>query len=182
MPQQIESHESDGELTLHTGRAGIGSKVGHDLTIRVGTWSATAAREDGGAVTSVKVVADLSSLEVLRGDGGLKPLSEKDKKTILSNAMDTLSVKSHPTAVFQAEGLQLSDGSSEVAGRLTLAGKERPQQMKVTVKQDGGRARVQVTCEVVQSEFAIKPYSGMLGALKVRDMVEVRADFSATAG
>jgi hypothetical protein len=33
-----------------------------------------------------------------------------------------------------------------------------------------------VTTTVIQSEFGIKPYSAMLGALKVLDPVEIRAE------
>ena len=33
-----------------------------------------------------------------------------------------------------------------------------------------------VTTTVVQSSFGVKPYSAMLGALRVRDAVEVRAE------
>jgi hypothetical protein len=35
---------------------------------------------------------------------------------------------------------------------------------------------VQASCELTQSDFKIKPYSEMRVGLKVRDMVEVRAD------
>jgi len=38
------------------------------------------------------------------------------------------------------------------------------------------RPRGTVTTTVVQSGFGIKPYSAMLGALRVRDAVEVRAE------
>lgn len=182
MTSPFVASQRAGELTLHTGRSGIGSKVGHDLTLRVAEWSATAGVADGGVVTSVRVTAQLRSFEVVRGDGGLKPLTDKDKKTILSNALDTLSTQGHPEAIFEADGLQLSTGTAVVSGRLALAGATRPQDMQVSVELVGGSARVQVRCEVVQSAYGVKPYSGMLGALKVRDMVEVRADFSVAIG
>lgn len=181
MSLQINAGPSAGTLTLQTGRAGIGSKVGHDLTLRVGTWSALAEVEDSGHVSSIRVVAALPSLEVLKADGGLKPLSDKDKDAILSNALSTLKARIHPEAVFEADGLQLSAGNTRVTGQLSIGGATKPQQMDVTVTMSGDRADVQVRCQVVQSQFGIKPYSGMLGALKVRDMVEVTAEFSASS-
>lgn len=178
MTSQLEIDQRNGELTLHTGRAGVGSKVGHDLTLRVGRWSAQAALEDTGTVSRLRLVAVLSSLEVLRGDGGLKPLSDKDKRTILSNAMDTLKATAHPELVLEADGLSVGEGSSRVEGQMTLAGARRPQVVDLTVTRRDGRVGVTARAEVVQSQFGIKPYSGMMGALKVRDAVEVRAELS----
>ena len=40
----------------------------------------------------------------------------------------------------------------------------------------GSRPRGTVTTTVVPSSFGVKPYSAMLGALRVRDAVEVRAE------
>jgi len=47
-------------------------------------------------------------------------------------------------------------------GDLTIAGQTRPISVSVP-----GRL------EIVQSEWGIKPYRGLMGALKVRDEVEV---------
>jgi len=170
--------QSAGDLTLHTGRAGVGSKVGHDLTLRVGQWSGVAQLADDGTVSGLRVTAALHSLKVLRGDGGLKPLSEKDKGTILGNAMDTLKVKAHPDLVFEASGLALAEGQSRVTGTVALAGATGPQDLELTVAREGTAVRVQAHGELVQSAFGIKPYSGLLGALKVRDTVQLRADLS----
>ena len=42
--------------------------------------------------------------------------------------------------------------------------------------------RYLATTSVVQTQFGIKPYSGFLGALKVRDAVEVRAEVALPDG
>lgn len=162
-----------GDLTLHTGREGVASRVGHDLTLRVGRWSADLEVGADGRATSVRVVADLASLEVVRGDGGLKPLTDKDRRTILDNALETLDAARHPELVFEVDGLSVGEGRSTVDGTLALAGRTAPQSLDVVVASGG--TSVTVTGEVVQSAFGIKPYSGMLGALKVRDAVELRA-------
>jgi len=178
MSTVLEVDQSAGDLTLHTGRAGLGSKVGHDLTLRVGQWSGVAELADDGTVSALQLTAALRSLEVLRGDGGLKPLSDKDKGTILSNAMDTLKAKAYPDLVFEASGLTLAEGQSRVTGTVALAGATGAQDLELTVAREGNVVRVQAHGELVQSAFGIKPYSGMLGALKVQDTVEVRADLS----
>jgi polyisoprenoid-binding protein YceI len=167
---QIHADQSNGELTLHTGRQGVGSKVGHDLTIRVGRWSAEATL-DGTVLFDLRVVADLTSLEVVKGDGGLKPLTDKDRKTILSNAAETLSTRKNPELLFQSSGPHRMEGTTSLSGDLTLAGTTRPHDLEVVVSP----GTVSIRGDVVQTDFGIKPYSGLLGALKVRDLVEVRA-------
>jgi polyisoprenoid-binding protein YceI len=144
----------------------------------VGRWSAEATLEDGGTVSRLRLVAALDSLEVLRGDGGLKPLSEKDKKTILGNAMQTLKGTAHPELVLEASGLQVGEGRSRIDGQMSLAGETGPQTMDLAVTRLDGRIAVTAHAEVVQTAFGIRPYSGMLGALKVTDAVEVRAELS----
>jgi polyisoprenoid-binding protein YceI len=171
MPSEKIVDQTAGEITLHTGRQGVGSAVGHDLTLRVGAWSATAQLDQQGRATGVRVVAQLASLEVVRGDGGLKPLSDKDRRTILDNALRTLKATQHPELVFEATGLALGEGRTRVEGTVSLAGSSAPQTVDVVVS----AASLTATAEVVQTAFGIKPYSGMLGALKVRDAVEVRA-------
>ena len=61
-------------------------------------------------------------------------------------------------------------------GDLTIAGATRPAELTVMIGLITGRPRGTVTTTVVQTDFGIKPYSAMLGALRVRDAVEVRAE------
>ena len=178
MTTQVMLDQAAGQLTLHTGRAGVASRAGHDLTLRLGKWTARAEVEADGTVRTVRLVALLPSLEVVRGDGGLKPLSDKDKSTILGHAAETLRTKQHSEVVFEASDVRLAEGQSTLTGTVTIAGVSQPITLELTV-QDTNRVRVRG--EVVQSAFGIKPFTGMLGALKVRDMVEVKADLTLPA-
>jgi polyisoprenoid-binding protein YceI len=65
-----------------------------------------------------------------------------------------------------------------VVGDVTLAGTRQPQQLDVVVARGERGSTISVRGELVQTAFGIKPYSGLLGALKVRDMVEIRAEVS----
>jgi polyisoprenoid-binding protein YceI len=176
MSDRIRLDQENGQLTLHTGRQGVGSKVGHDLTILVGQWSGEATA-DGNVVFDLRVVADLTSLEVVTGDGGLKPLTDKDRRAILSNAAETLGTRAHPELVFVSAGPHRTDGTTTLTGEVTLAGVTKPQELVVMVT---GRT-VLVRGGLTQSHFGIKPYSGLLGALKVRDMVEIQAEIELPA-
>lgn len=177
MSSSISLDQSNGELTLHTGRQGVGSKVGHDLMIRVGRWSAEAT-VDGTTVFDLRVVADLTSLEVVKGEGGMKPLSDKDRTTILGNALETLKAKAHPELVFVSSGPHATETATTIPGEVTLAGATQPQQLDVVVTRTSTGGSVTVYGELVQTAYGIKPYSGLMGALKVRDMVQIRAEVS----
>ncbi len=163
-------------LTLHTGRQGAAAKVGHDLVLGVGAWNGTVTL-DGTTVTALRVHAETSSLTVLEGHGGLKPLSDKDKAKIESEATATLkSATVELTVATAVDGV----GQGALVGDLTIGGKTQPFTLQFETTLDGGAARVQAHGEIVQTAFGIKPYSAMLGALKVRDLVEVRIEVTAT--
>ncbi len=65
------------------------------------------------------------------------------------------------------------DGVLRVEGDLTLLGATRPIALDVAVADDGAiRGDVVIT----QSDWGIKPYSTLFGALKVSDEVELAID------
>jgi len=140
---------ADATLTVKTYREGVAAKVGHDLVIVVTNWSAKIG-DDGAVVLS----ADPRSLEVREGLRGAKPLSDRDRREILKN----IEQKVLGTQPIEFRGT--ADG-----GELTMAGATRPVTIERTA--DGGRATL------TQSQWGIKPYRGLMGALKVRDDVEV---------
>ena len=64
-------------------------------------------------------------------------------------------------------------GRLVVEGDLTLAGQTRPIAAELAMTDDG---HVTGAIAVTQTTWGIKPYRGLLGALKVRDDVEVVID------
>jgi polyisoprenoid-binding protein YceI len=149
-----------GSLEVHTYREGVAAKVGHDLVIEVTTW---AASDDGGVL---ELTADPRSLVVREGRRGVKPLTDKDRasirKTIESDILGTQEIAFRSTSV--------DDGN--VKGELTIAGRTQP--VEFDLQREGGRVRARVP--VVQTRWGIKPYRGFMGALKVRDDVEIVLD------
>ncbi len=172
----------DGTLSLHTGRAGAVSKAGHDLTLQISQWTATATMSESGELRHLRVVALVGSLQVIRGEGGLKPLSDADRATILSNAQSTMKAAKHPEVVFETEGVVQDPATARLSGHITIAGVSRPLAVDVAHERAGDHIRARATAAITQSEFGIRPYSAMLGALRVRDMVEIRADLTVPTG
>ena len=60
-----------------------------------------------------------------------------------------------------------------VRGELSLAGASRSVSFGLETTDDG---HLTGTLPLIQSEWGIKPYRGLMGALKVRDAVEIVVD------
>ena len=158
---------TEGTLSVRTGVEGAAARMGHRLVLAVEQWSATVDL-DGGEPVAVTLRADLTSLKVRSGSGGVTPLTPVDKQVILRNAAKTLDVQKHPEVLFRGE----VQPGFVVVGELAIHGESRPLQAEIEVVD--GRARGSIP--VVQSDFGIKPYSLMLGQLKVADAVVVEID------
>ncbi|HVE45429.1 MAG TPA: YceI family protein [Acidimicrobiales bacterium] len=159
-----------GSLTVHTFRAGMGAKIGHDLVLEAKKWSGTVNVDaDNPSASSVEVTVDLSSLEIVSATGGVKPLSDKDRVDIAKNIEKTLDTGKHPNVTFKSTSVSGSEPTVTVNGDLTIKGQTKPATLTVTANGD----KLTGKTSVVQSEFGIKPYSAMMGALKVRDSIDL---------
>jgi polyisoprenoid-binding protein YceI len=162
---------ADGSLRVHTYREGVAQKVGHDLIIDVGGWKATVEVGDDGSPAAISLEVDPASLQVLEGHRGVKPLTDKDRAEIRSN-IDQKILLGRPIA-FTSSAVDHRGGRLTARGELTMAGATRPASFELQVEDAG---RVHGTLSVTQSEWGIKPYRAFMGALKVRDSVEIVLD------
>jgi polyisoprenoid-binding protein YceI len=161
----------NGTLQVRTYREGLAQKVGHDLVIDVGKWEAAAEVREDGTISAVQLNADPHSLQVREGLHGVKPLTDKDRADI-RKTIDEKVLGGRPIA-FRSAAVEPGDGGLTVRGGLELAGTRRSASFELRVAADG---RVRGTLPVPQSAWGIKPYRGMMGALKVRDTIEVVLD------
>jgi polyisoprenoid-binding protein YceI len=169
----------DGRLVLRTYRTGLAAQAGHDLQLEFTRWSGELERGDDPSAGRLKVTIDMGSLTVREGTGGVRPLTDRDRREISSTARKTLGTDRNPEATFVAEKFAPdSAGGGTIDGTLTLNGQARPLRLQVRRVGDG---HYRATASVVQSQFGIKPYSGMFGALKLRDAVDVEAEVDVPA-
>jgi YceI-like domain len=155
-------------LRIRTGRTGGAAKAGHDLLIEVESWQATLDREAQPALT---LTADSRSLRVLEGTGGLKSLSDSDKKDI-KKTIDEEVLKGCAIE-FRSSEVQEVPGGLTVRGELSLGGRHAPVTFDLALGDDG---RVTGKASVTQTAHGMKPYSALFGALKVADDVQVEID------
>lgn len=167
---------SDGELLLHTGVAGRAAKLGHRLTIAMQRWQATVQwAEDEPVRAELTVTVD--SLEVLQGEGGVKSLSGPEKALVRSNALKSLDAARFPEISFEADTIDQRPDGYRLAGTLRIHGKAREQVIDLRADDLGDTWRMAADAAVRQSDFGVKPYSLLMGSLKVAD--EVRVSFTA---
>ena len=132
--------------------------------------SVTACGADAGGVAAARVSAelDLGSLEVREGSGGVKPLSDGDRREIKKQIGNILGTG---TASFTSSRIvKVGVSGGAVEGTLTINSTAQPARLQVT---EAGSGRYRGTATVTQSAFGIKPYSGFFGTLKIKDEVGV---------
>ncbi|MGA4670648.1 YceI family protein [Propionibacteriaceae bacterium Y1923] len=157
------------DLLLRTTSEGRMAKAGHNLTLVVRDWTATVVVGDSPETTSLRVVAQLGSLSVREGHGGLKPLSDGDRAQIEKNAASSLGVSANPELTFTSTAIAGAWDKAKMEGTLTLGARNEVQQFDIEATEAGFR----VSGTITQTRYGIKPYSLMMGALKVGDEVAV---------
>jgi len=170
----------NGRVVLKTGRAGLASRAGHDLTIEVTRWSAEVQvpDEEAGGVTAATVQADLDlgSLEVRSGTGGAKPLSDRDRADIKKQISGILGTG---TASFASSKIvRVGSSGGAIEGTLTFNGQSEPVRLQVSESEPG---RYRGSATVIQTALGIKPYVGFFGALKLKDEVGVEFEVNLPA-
>jgi len=163
---------SDGELLVRTSVAGRASKMGHRLTIAMRSWQATVRWSDDVPVAA-QLTVDVDSLEVLRGEGGLTPLSGPEKILVRSNALRQLDVRRFPQICFEADSIERSQAGYRLAGPLQIRGKTRAHVIDLRTEDLDEVWRLTTQAVVRQSDFGVKPYSLVMGSLKVADDVTI---------
>ena len=164
----------NGRILVKTYREGLAKAIGHDLVIEVGRWSADVTVGEDPEDTTITATAQVDSLDPIEGVGGVKPLSDDDKSEIKKNVRKILT---SPDISFQSSSVKVAGNSATVSGGLTVNG--RAEVVDVQLTESGGK--IQGSFSVLQTRWGIKPYTAMLGALKVADRVDVEFEVNAPA-
>jgi polyisoprenoid-binding protein YceI len=159
-------------LVVKTYREGLAAKAGHDLIIEVRQWGATLEVGEDLSRSSLQLHADARSLYPREGLRGVKPFTDKDRDEVRKN-IDEKVLGGEPISFRSSAVEAAGDRRLSVRGELTIRGQSRLAGFELSVGADG---HVTGTAQLVQSEWGIKPYRGLMGALKVRDSVEVVFD------
>ena len=154
-----------------TFREGALSAVAHDLLLRVtafelaidATAKAVSARFDAASLRVVSALRDGRPLP-----DALRPRDAREIEA--SIAVAVLRADRFPEIRFASTEVRRRDDGFDVRGALTLAGVTRP--LELSASRAGGRLLAEVT--VSQPAFGIRPFTAMLGMIRVKPDVLVR--------
>jgi hypothetical protein len=148
------------EVLVLTFREGLLAAVGHDLVLHV-----TDLSIDIGDGDAIRARLGAGSL---RATGAVSPSDARDIER--HAARDVLDAARHPSIDFVSSRVSRDGERARIAGALTLHGVTHELAFDAVADASHWRAEVRLD----QRQFAIKPYSAMLGALKVKPEVIVR--------
>ena len=162
--QQKNIDTQKSTLTIHVGKTGVFSGLGHEHEVSAPIKSGTA---ETGAHPAVELHVEARALRVTGKDEPEKDRAEVQKTMLGPEVLDS---EGHPEIVFKSTGAEAAgEGRWTLRGNLTLHGQTRPVTVQVALK-DGrytGESTVKLT------EFGIKPP----GKAGVRAKDEVRIEF-----
>ena len=171
MPLPAGTHQlgpDNATLSVRTKRSGAAAKAGHDLVIHVTAWEGTITAGEDPNDTTMELRADASSLRVIEGTGGMQSLGDDDIANIHQTIADE--VLKRQDIVFRSTRVEGDGDRLTVEGDLTIVGETRPISFELDVAEDGALG---ATAVVTQTDWGMKPYSALFGALKVHDDVQV---------
>lgn len=157
--------KQNARVDVYTFKEGLLSSIAHDLRIEVPDFEIEIDDQIRGEI-------DLRSLRVAcarkKGVDAPDLLSNADHRKIEATMRDeVLHTSRYPYAILQADLDEIAD--DHINGRLELHGEERDVRIEV-LEENGG---LTVALHVHQPDFGIRPYSAMLGSLKVKADVKI---------
>ena len=162
--QQHNIDTQKSTLTIHVGKTGAFSGLGHEHEVRAPIHSGTA---DTGSHPAVEIHVNARELRVIDKDDSDKDRAEVQKTMLGPEVLDS---ESHQEIVFKSTGAEpAGQGRWTLRGNLTMRGQTRPVTVQVTLK--NGRYTGEAT--VKQTDFGIKPP----GKAGIRAKDEVRVEF-----
>jgi hypothetical protein len=163
--QQHSIDTQSSTLTIHVGKTGAFSGLGHDHEVRAPIRSGTA---DISSHPEVELHVDARALRVIDKDASEKERGEVQKTMLGPEVLDS---ERHQEIVFKSTAAEATgQGRWTLRGNLTLRGQTRPVTVQVTLK-DG---RYTGEASVKQTEFGIKP-PGKAG-IRAKDEIRIAFD------
>ncbi len=161
--------ESGAACYVFTYKEGLLSAVAHDLKLTVTAFSIELADD----LSRVEATFDARSLRVVctmhDGRPGSPP-GDRDRASIeASVAGDVLAARKFPQIRFVSTRVQREGEHATVDGALTLHGRTR----NVTARAEHTAGEWVARVRLQQEDFGIRPYSAMLGTLRVRGELDV---------
>ena len=109
-------------------------------------------------------------------------LSAPEKSLARSHALKALDAGRFPRIRFSADRIEQTGDGYRLHGTLEIHGKSRRREVDLRVKDLGDAWHMSCEAEIRQTDFGVKPYSMLMGAMKVVDTVTVVFTATRSAG
>jgi polyisoprenoid-binding protein YceI len=165
-PAQQRNVDTDkSTITIHVGKTGLLSGLGHEHEVRAPIHGGTA---ELGANPVVEIHVDARALQVIDKDASDQERAEVQETMLGPEVLDS---RKHPDIVFKSTAAEFAGQSRwTLRGNLTLRGETRPVTVQVT--QDNNHYTGEAS--VKQTDFAIKP-PGKAG-IRAKDELKIQFD------
>lgn len=162
----------DAIIHVYTYKEGLLSKLAHDLRFTLSRFNISAR---GSEIIARFEVGSLRVDGVIR-DGKLErnELSPTDREKILATLKDVLSAREYGEVKLSAR-LLTKEPPFVMDGQLTLRAETKPIMLRLERQED----RLVGDFTIVPSQWGVRPYRALGGALKVQDRVRISVDASA---
>jgi polyisoprenoid-binding protein YceI len=170
-------NESNAQCVVYSYKDGLLSKIAHDLKHRVTRFSVRVDPRTGAVEAEIDATSLRVECVVKDGSELENGLSAEDKRKIENQIMaDVLNADVHPVIRFRSTRVSPSEEGLRIEGALSLNDCEQPVRTFARRVDDSYQADVTIN----QPDFNIKPFSAMMGTLKIKPEVVVRVIVPAT--
>ena len=163
--------ESNAQCLVYSYKDGLLSKIAHDLKHRVTRFSVRVDPQTGAVEAEIDATSLRVECVVKDGSELANGLSAEEKRKIEGQIMsDVLHADAHPIIRFRSTRVSESEDGMRIEGSLMLNDCVRPVRAFARRLDDSYQADVTIH----QPDFNIKPFSAMMGTLKIKPEVVVR--------
>ena len=167
-------------VVVEVRRAGTLASVGHDHVVASHDLRGYVAPSEGRADVLMRADTLAVDEDGSRAEVGFDthPTAD-DIAGTRRNMLRILRADEHPFVVASVEGIRAVSGAQVVRPTFTVAGVDRATEAPATIEMTGDSIRITGRTSIRQTDFGIRPFSILGGALQVDDAVPVRFDIVA---
>ena len=163
--------ESNAQCLVYSYKDGLLSKIAHDLKHRVTRFSVRVDPQTGAVEAEIDATSLRVECVVKDGSELANGLSAEEKRKIEGQIMsDVLHADAHPIIRFRSRRVSESEDGMRIEGSPMHNDCVRPVRAFARRLDDSYQADVTIH----QPDFNIKPFSAMMGTLKIKPEVVVR--------
>ena len=150
------------------------SRIWLEGTSTVRSFKCNAAKVD----VNVLAEPEQGAADMVKSAGLVIPIAQLDcgNKTMNEHMRKALKAEANPQISWKMTSYAVEGSNVVINGKLTIAGKENPIELRGTGTAENGVVRFKGSKQFKMTEYGVKPPTLMLGTMKVGDQVTVSFD------